>query len=106
MKKIIYLFLWFLFAFCLSCTTNKEAFNPNKKYSPEILQQDYSLFRNILEESHPALYWYTPKDSIDYFFNKGYTQLKDSMTEPQFRNLLTYVATKIDCGHTSVRHSK
>lgn len=106
MKKIVYLLLFSLFSICLSCTTSKEPFNPNKKYSSEKLKEDYTLFRNILEESHPALYWYTSKDSMDYFFSKGYSQIKDSMTEPQFRNLLTYVATKIDCGHTSVRHSK
>ncbi len=27
------------------------------------------------------------------------------MTEPQFRNILAYVLSKVDCGHTSVRLS-
>src|SRR5579871_635277 len=106
MKKLIYLFLWLSILFTFSCTTSKEAFNPNKKYAPEILKKDYSLFRNILQESHPGLYWYASKDSMDYYFNNGYSQIKDSMTEPQFRNLLSYVVTRVDCGHTSVRHSK
>ncbi len=43
---------------------------------------------------------------MDEFFRQGEHQLTDSMTEPQFRKLLTYVTAKIDCGHTSVRASK
>jgi hypothetical protein len=87
------------------CTVSKK-FNPNKKYGPQQLQQDYTLFRNILEESHPSLYWYTSKDSVDYFFEKGKSMFKDSLTEAKFRNVLSYVIAKIRCGHTSIRPSK
>ena len=106
MKKITYLFYWAALVFSVSCKTSKEAFNPSKKYPVAQLQSDYKLFRNILEDSHPGLYWYTSKDSMDYFFENGYSRIKDSMTEMQFRNLLSYVITKINCGHTSVRNSR
>src|SRR6188768_2003843 len=89
-----------------SCTVSKNSYNPNKKFSPEQLQKDYELFRNILEESHPSLYWYTPKDSVDYYFEAGAERLKDSLTEIKFRNVLSYVVSQIRCGHTSVRASK
>lgn len=90
---------------CLSsCVASK--YNPNKKYSPEQLREDYTLFRNILEESHPSLYWYSPKDSIAYYFDKGEKMLRDSMTESRFRNVLSYVVAKFHCGHTSVGPSK
>lgn len=89
-----------------SCGVSKSAFNPGKKYSPEQLQKDYSIYETLLESHHPGLYWYTNKDSMDYFFNKGRSHLKDSMTEPAFRKLLTYVTAKINCGHTTVRSSK
>lgn len=105
MKPVLY-FFFIPIIFCFSCKTSKEAFDPNQKYSPEKLKSDYSLFRNILEESHPGLYWYTSKDSMNYYFDNGYAMIKDSMTEPSFRNILAYVITKIDCGHTSVRYSK
>lgn len=88
------------------CTVSKSRYNPNKKFSPEDLQEDYEVFRNVLEESHPSLYWYTPKDSINYFFEKGASQLKDSLTEVKFRNILSYVVSQVHCGHTSVRASK
>ncbi|NOT50400.1 MAG: peptidase S41 [Chitinophagaceae bacterium] len=90
----------------LSCGVNKSSFSPSKKYSPEQLAKDYSLYQNILEEHHPSLYWYTPKDSMDYYFDWGRQHLKDSMTEPEFRKVLNYVTAKINCGHTTVRTSK
>ena len=91
---------------CTCCSSSKKALLPNRKYPPAQLQKDYSVFRNILEESHPSLYWFTPKDSMDQYFDWGYRQIKDSMNERDFRMVLTYVITKIRCGHTSVRASK
>src|SRR5690349_7955482 len=88
-----------------SCSASKP-FSPSKKYSPEDLQKDYSIFRSSLEESHPSLYWYTPKDSMDYYFEIGKSKLHDSLTESSFRYVLAYVISKIRCGHTSVRASK
>src|SRR5436190_22590277 len=95
------------FSFMLiSCSVSKNNYNPNKKFSPEQLQKDYELFRDILEESHPSLYWYTPKDSVDYYFEAGANRLHDSLPEYKFRNVLSYVLAQIRCGHTSVRASK
>jgi hypothetical protein len=88
------------------CTAGRQSYRPDKKYSPAQLKADYTVFRNILEESHPSLYWYTPKDSMDYYFNLGYSRLTDSMTEQNFRTLLSYVISKVNCGHTTTRYSK
>ncbi len=87
-----------------SCALSKQ--NGAQKFSPDQLQKDYSLFQDILEESHPGLYWYTPKDSMDFYFDKGRNMLSDSLTEPRFRNVLSYVLAKINCGHTVARSSK
>lgn len=107
MKKFLYLYVVpILFVCCFSCGVSRPSFDPARKYAPEALQKDYQLFRHILEELHPSLYWYTSRDSMNYFFDKGYAQLNDSMTESQFRTLLSYVISKVDCGHTSVRYSK
>jgi hypothetical protein len=98
-----------LFSFVLllySCATTKN-YDPNKKYSPQQLQQDYSLLRNILEKKHPSLYWYTPEDSMDMYFNKYYSNIKDSMTEQQFGwQIIAPLTDKIHCGHTSFGRSK
>jgi Peptidase family S41 len=105
MSKIIF-FLLVIVVCCSSCKTSNAVFNPDKKYDPEKLKEDYGIFRNILEESHPSLYWYTTKDSLDYYFDDGFSRLHDSMTEAQFRVILSYVITKIDCGHTAIKYSK
>lgn len=93
-------------AFITGCGVSKSSFSPAKKYSSEKLQKDYSIYEQILEEVHPGLYWYQSKDSMDYYFNWGREQLKDSLTETEFRKVLAYVTAKINCGHTSVRASK
>ncbi|MBS1935432.1 MAG: peptidase S41, partial [Bacteroidetes bacterium] len=104
MRNVFYFIFLVLFSF--SCNTGKDAFDPNKKYSQQQLKQDYTIFRNILQDSHPSLYWYTTKDSLKHYFDSGYASIKDSMSLPQFRSLLSYTISKINCGHTSVRYSK
>ncbi|MDP4132109.1 MAG: S41 family peptidase [Bacteroidota bacterium] len=98
--------LWIAGLTLVSCTASRKPFDPDKKYSPEALRSDYRIFRGILQSAHPSLYWYTTKDSMNYFFNEGDSALRDSMTEPQFRTDLSYVIAKIDCGHTSIKTSK
>src|SRR5688500_12766494 len=95
----------FLLIFSMSCVVTKK-FDPHKKYGPDQLKSDYTLFRNILEKEHPGLYWYTPADSMNYYFDKGERMLYDSLTETGFRTVLSYVLSKIKCGHTAVRPSK
>lgn len=87
-----------------SCSVSR--YQPSKKYSPQQLQEDYAVFRGSLEEAHPSLYWYTPKDSMDFYFEVGKSKLKDSLTEGQFRTVLSYVISKVRCGHTTVRPSR
>lgn len=91
----------------LSCAVSNKNYNPNKKFSKQEIQQDYSLLRNILEQKHPALYWYTPKDSMNYFFDSLYNKITDSMTELQFGwKILAPLTHKVRCGHTSFGMSK
>ena len=106
MKKLVNCLIVAALGFCFACQTGKQAFNPDKKYAPEALRKDYRLFRSILEESHPSLYWYTSPDSLQAYFDGGYARITDSMTLPAFRTLLSYTISKINCGHTSVRYSK
>lgn len=89
-----------------SCAASRQAFDPDHKYLKASLQRDYTLFRKMLEQQHPSLYWYIPKDSLDQYFDAAYLRIRDSMTEPQFRTLLSYVVSKINCGHTTIRASK
>jgi hypothetical protein len=105
MRKTASYLITALILFC-SCKTSKDIFDPELKYAPEQLREDYRIFRSVLEESHPSLYWYTPKQTMDQYFEDGFHAIKDSMTETEFRFLLSYVITKIDCGHTTIKYSK
>lgn len=90
----------------ISCSVSKN-YNADKKYPKQKLQEDYTLLRNILEKKHPSLYWYTPKDSMNKFFDEGYNNIEDSMTELQFGwKILAPITNKIHCGHTSFGMSK
>ncbi len=100
------LLILFIFPFLFSCSVSKN-YNPNEKYSREILREDYTFLRNVLEKKHPSLYWYTPKDSMNYFFDEGYKAITDSMTELQFGwKIIAPLTATIHCGHTSFSMSK
>ncbi len=106
MRLFLYLLAMWLVFVGVGCSVSREAWSPQQKYPASKLKRDYTIFRNVLEESHPSLYWFTPKDSMDYYFDYGYSRIADSMTEPQFKNLLQFVTNKIRCGHTSVKSSR
>ncbi len=107
MKTVKNILLFSLALFFYSCASSNKNYNPNKKYSPQQLQQDYSLLRNILEKKHPSLYWYTPKDSMDLYFEEYYSSITDSMTEQQFGwSVIAPLTNKIHCGHTSFGRSR
>jgi hypothetical protein len=96
------IFLLFLF----SCSASRN-YNPNKKFPPQELRQDYTLLRNILEEKHPSLYWYTSKERMNNIFDLGYKAIEDSMTELQFGwKILAPLTAAIHCGHTSFKMSR
>ncbi len=105
-KSYAIFFLTIIIFFC-SCASSKKNYNPAKKYAPETLQKDFAVLRNILESKHPSLYWYTPKEKMDEYFEKYYAVIKDSMTEQQFAWLaVAPMIDKIHCGHTSMSLSK
>jgi hypothetical protein len=79
---------------------------PLPRISPQLLRDDLGLLQKILEANHPSLYWYTPKDSMDLFFAEAINSIQDSMDEVAFKNKVSYVVSKIRCGHTTVRFSK
>lgn len=107
MQKIsCFTFFTVIITCLIGCSASRQAFDPQHKYTKKQLQQDYRVFRGVLEESHPSLYWFTPKDSMDHYFDDGYRHITDSMTETQFRNVLQFIVSKIHCGHTAVKYSK
>ncbi len=87
-----------LFASCKS----SAFYSASLKFPADELREDYKVLRTVLEKQHPALYWYTPKDSMDLYFDQYYQGITDSMTRQNFGfKVLAPLTTKIRCGHTS-----
>jgi hypothetical protein len=100
-KSFLFYFLCIVL-FLSSCASSFKSYQPDKKFSKKELQSDYTLLRNILEAKHPSLYWYTSRDSMDFYFDSLYKAIPDSVTELQFGwNILAPLTQKIHCGHTS-----
>jgi PBP1b-binding outer membrane lipoprotein LpoB len=59
--------LFLITIFLTGCSVGKNTYSPTKKFSLQQVKKDYSLYQNILEAHHPSLYWYTSKDSMNYF---------------------------------------
>ena len=70
---------FFILILLTGCGSGRASFSASKKYAPEELQKDYQVYRSLLETHHPGLYWYTAKDSMDYFLDWGSRQLRDSL---------------------------
>ena len=104
MKNVVVLVL-VLGGFLACKTTSTVSFHPGKKYAADQLKEELSLLRKILEENHPSLYWYTPKDSVDDFFMSTLQSITDSLPEKEYKNKIAWVLAKVKCGHTVVRHS-
>jgi len=91
-----------LLVICSNTSCSKKLYTPSRKFAADNLRKDYIILRELLEKFHPALYWYTPKDSMDYFFDRYYNSITDSMTRQQFGfSVIAPLTEKIRCGHTS-----
>lgn len=87
--------------------SSRKTFEPLHKFSPDQLQKDFDLMREMLEKFHPSIYWYTPKDSMDRIFSMYRSFIRDSMTQQQFGfHVVAPVLTSLRCGHTSFSYSK
>lgn len=106
MRKLDVLILCVVMFFVSYTSVKKSQEIIIRKLSPEATRSDLILTKKILEANHPSLYWYTPKDSIDWYFNVVRNSITDSLTEVQFKNKVAWFVSKIRCGHTSVRTSK
>ena len=90
-----------------SCVSSRiKHYTFNQKTAAPKFKEDLIVLKEILEANHPSLYWYTTKDSMDYYFNNAINSINDSLTEVECRNKVAFVLSKIHCGHTAVRFSK
>lgn len=66
------------------------------------LQNDFVVFRSVLEKGHPGLYKYTTKRELDFCFDSIYATLNTPQDTRTFNEKLAFIINKIGCSHTNV----
>jgi len=101
MKELSILLL--ITALLTSCVS-VEKYNTQiqETHSVEKIHKDIDISYTILQKLHPDLYWFTPKDSLDYAFNELKKSINKPLTSREFYKRLAPVISKIKQGHTSV----
>ena len=70
---------------------------PLPKMAVADLKEDIRILKKVLEANHPSLYWYTSKDSIDYYFETTIANITDSLNEVEYKNRLSKLIATIRC---------
>ncbi len=74
----------------------------SQKFNETKLQQDFAVFRAVLQKGHPALYTYTSKKEMDACFDSIYNTLGKPATVRDFHAKLSFIIDKIGCSHTNL----
>src|SRR5450432_2489407 len=87
---------------CEGQTALPAGYDPARKFSQQELRQDFAALRQVLEESHPGLYRYTPKKEMDADFERALQSIPTAMDEREFYGVVTSLLSQIKDGHTRV----
>ncbi|WP_176454111.1 S41 family peptidase [Siphonobacter sp. BAB-5385] len=75
---------------------------PENAFTPQQLQQDFGLTRQLFEMMHPALYDVIAKEKLDRLWDSTSRLLDHKLTAFEFFNLLSPIISQLGCGHTGV----
>ncbi|RIV22465.1 hypothetical protein DYU11_15730 [Fibrisoma montanum] len=101
-RPILYLALGLLLRITNSSIAQSDPLSLTKTFPAAQYQEEVSLLRKALEESHPGLYRYTPKHALDSLFDHTTAQLAtDKPLGVYYRLLATLLAT-VRCAHTQL----
>ena len=88
--------------YCDAAKKNKGRKDPtlDQILQSEQAQEDLGVLRKALEEGHPGLYLYTPKDDFDKRFEQASQSFDRPMTLREFYLEVAPLVEKVYCGHT------
>jgi hypothetical protein len=66
----------------------------------EKLREDFRILRSALEQIHPALYLYKPRENFDRLFDETAKSFDRPLTRREFYLRVSPVVEKVKCGHT------
>ena len=100
--KVIFLFLLLQINASTSLFAQKNQSILTKKYAPKLLKEDSKVLKEVMLAMHPAIGLYYPRTFYQSYFDNYINQLKDSLTEKQYRISLKTLLDVLHCGHTEV----
>ncbi len=74
----------------------------SEKYGVTKLQQDFNVFRAVLQKGHPGIYTYASKQEMDNSFDSIYHTLSEPIDMRAFHHKLSFMIDKIGCSHTNL----
>ena len=98
--KFLLLNLTLLFFACAQ--TSYQTLAAESSLSIEQLEQDFALFRLSLEEGHPGIYRYIPKNEMNGVFSRARRAIKKPLSPADFYCILAPVLAAIKCGHSEL----
>ena len=75
---------------------------PEHSFTPQQLQQDFGLTRQLFETMHPALYDFIAKNKLDHLWDSTGRLLEHPLTAFEFFKALSPIISQLGCGHTAV----
>ncbi len=79
---------------------------PGKTYDKSALMEDLQMIKKGIYEIHPRPFQWNPKETFDEIFADIEGNLKDGMSEAEFRTLCFPIFEKLGCGHSRMSTSK
>ncbi|MBI1837856.1 MAG: S41 family peptidase [Flavobacteriia bacterium] len=80
----------------------KSNYNPTKKFTVEELQEDFTVFRNKLENNLANLYLYNSVERINFIFDSLYQNIDKPMTDMEFYAYITQTISIVKDGHNYI----
>ncbi len=98
-------FTTILFVILISSFVTKKKlkhFNPEKIYSVQELQEDFTALRRGIEKKQPNLYLYTSKQRMDVVFDSMFSGITKPMNFYEFFSYITPICSFIKDGHNLI----
>ncbi len=84
--------------FCSGQTDTLQQFT----LTPDQARSDFRLYRRLLQETHPGLYRYTPKEQMQLFLDSVDASFTKPLAFYDYQRLLALVNANIRCAHSSI----
>lgn len=80
---------------------NAQDVYDSRVFTPVQMQQDFDQLRQVLEETHPGLYKYTDKPTMQYKMDSLRSLLNQPLSFYRFYQIIATLTADVKCEHTS-----